>query len=105
MRLTIIKDDNFVSIDGVGVFGVDLSQLGNEINAVQWDGVKGHIEIRDLDTKKIISNIEIDSIDEYEFAIVNYHAKLEEISSQTQQNYVENVSQVNNNVITTVFEE
>jgi len=41
MRLTIIKDDNFVSVDGVGM-NVDCSALPSDVHAVQFYG--GEIE-------------------------------------------------------------
>jgi hypothetical protein len=46
MRLTIIKDDGVVGIDGV-FKTVDLSGLDASIRALQWDGTSGHIEFYD----------------------------------------------------------
>lgn len=43
MRLTIIRDDGVVGIDGV-FKKVDLSSLSAGIRVVQWDGESGHIE-------------------------------------------------------------
>lgn len=43
MRLTIVREDNTVIIDGVG-FPVDCSALPADVHAVQWDGVSGEIE-------------------------------------------------------------
>lgn len=43
MRVTIIRDDGVVGIDGL-FRQVDLSALPPEIRAVQWSGVSGHIE-------------------------------------------------------------
>lgn len=43
MRVTIIRDDGVVGVDGL-FRQVDLSALPPEIRAVQWDGVSGHIE-------------------------------------------------------------
>ncbi len=45
MRLTIIKDDNRVMVDGVG-YEVDCSSLPADVHAVQWDGSSGEIEYR-----------------------------------------------------------
>jgi hypothetical protein len=105
MRLTIIKDDNFVSIDGVGIFGVDLSQLNQEINAVQWYDSIGNVEIRDINTNNIISNVTISNIDDFQFAIDNYYIRLEELSNQVQEEIIDSSPKQNNNVITTTFEE
>lgn len=46
MRLTIIKEDNSVGVDGV-FRSLDLTTLDPNIRAVQWDGGKGHIEYFD----------------------------------------------------------
>lgn len=43
MRLTIIRDDSHVGIDGE-FRELNLTSLDPNISAVQWDGVKGHIE-------------------------------------------------------------
>ena len=47
MRVTIIKDDNSVTVDGVG-YRVDCSSLPADFHALQWDGDKGQIEYRTL---------------------------------------------------------
>jgi hypothetical protein len=46
MKFTIICDDGFVSVDGVGYDGFDLSGLDPTIRAVQWGGVSGEVEYR-----------------------------------------------------------
>lgn len=61
MRLTIIKEDSILGIDGV-FRTLDLSSLDPEIRAVQWEGAKGHIEYFNspntpLDTLDIFSNV------------------------------------------------
>lgn len=43
MRLTIIRDDSLVGVDGV-FRQVDLSALFEGVRAVQWDGESGHVE-------------------------------------------------------------
>lgn len=43
MRVTIVRDDSVIGIDGV-FRQVDLSALPEGIRAVQWDGAIGHIE-------------------------------------------------------------
>lgn len=43
MRVTIIKDDNAVSIDGVR-YSVDCSTLPRDFHVLQWDGSRGEIE-------------------------------------------------------------
>lgn len=46
MRLTIIRDDNMVIVDGRAL-SVDLSGLPGNLHAVQWDGKAGHVEYND----------------------------------------------------------
>lgn len=43
MRVTIIREDGFVAIDG-RAFIVDLSDMPEDLHAVQWDGESGHVE-------------------------------------------------------------
>lgn len=44
MRLTIIRSDGFVSIDGKGYSGLNLSLLDNNIHAIQWTDTSGVVE-------------------------------------------------------------
>ena len=43
VTLTIVKDDKFVSIDGVGL-NLDAVVLPANVHAIQWDGSAGWIE-------------------------------------------------------------
>ena len=45
MRVTIIKDDNTVNVDGVR-HDVDCGALPADFHALQWDGDAGEIEYR-----------------------------------------------------------
>ena len=57
MLLTIIKDDNMVYIDKVGV-NVDCSDLPNNFHALQWDGSSGHVEyVGHVDPNNVITDI------------------------------------------------
>ena len=64
MKVTIIPDDKFVSVDGVG-YNVSMASVPSIIHAVQWDGASGWIEYKDGAAGKP-GNKEIDSIDEFE---------------------------------------
>lgn len=48
MRITIIKEDNFVSIDGV-LKEMNLSFLPDDFHALQFNGNKGFVESSDID--------------------------------------------------------
>lgn len=45
MRVTIIRDDNTVSVDGEG-YAVDCTGLPADFHALQWDGTSGEVEYR-----------------------------------------------------------
>ena len=47
MKLTIIKDDGAVYKDGKSYLELDLSQIPNDVHALQWNNDKGHIEFVD----------------------------------------------------------
>ena len=47
MRVTIIPDDGFVSVDGEGFLDIDLSSMPANIHAVQWYHTEGEVEYRD----------------------------------------------------------
>lgn len=68
MRVTIIPVDGFVSIDGKGYSGLNLSFLSANTHAIQWYGTEGEIELKD-DKGKIIENKKITSIDEFKNVI------------------------------------
>ena len=44
MKVTIIRSDGFVSVDGRGFAGLDLAFLPGDVRAVQWDGDAGEVE-------------------------------------------------------------
>lgn len=50
MRITIIKDNGTVIIDGVGFRGIDMSSQPPSFHALQWYGDSGEIEYVDPDT-------------------------------------------------------
>ena len=69
MKISIIKEDSFVVIDGVGYNDLDTSSVGSTIHAIQFDTTtnKGHIEYNNGTT-----NEEITSISAYQ-SIVDAH--------------------------------
>jgi len=77
MRLTIIKNDGYVSIDGVGYLDINLSSLDKSVNAVQWYNTDGEVEIKD-NRNRIIENKEITNIDEYLFVVPLWQEKKDE---------------------------
>lgn len=69
MRLTIIRDDNAVGIDGV-FKQIDLAGLMSAgIRAVQWDGASGHLEFYNPTSP----NLEISNIDQFSTIVAIYN--------------------------------
>lgn len=85
MRLTIIADDMFVSVDGNGCDGVDLSALDASIHAVQWYGNYGEIEYKtqfvDGSLVKPV-NAAITSIDAFSWAVQALNDKLAALAAE-----------------------
>lgn len=76
MRLTIIKDDSIVIIDGV-YYQIDLSTLPVGFHALQWYETFGEIEWKD-ERGRMVRNEEISSITDYQWIINAWNAKNEE---------------------------
>ncbi len=73
MRVTIIPVDGFVSIDGEGYSGIDLSFMGADVHALQWYESEGEIERKD-ERGRIVSNESITDITPYQPAIDAWQA-------------------------------
>lgn len=73
MRLTLIRTDGFISIDGVG-YNVDLSTIDQTIHALQWYEDQGEIEYADS-RGRIVENVEITSLDDFQYVISLWHQK------------------------------
>jgi hypothetical protein len=73
MRLTIIKQDNAVYIDGVAR-EIDCSSLDASFHALQWDGTSGEVEVCNPVTKKLVRNDVIDSIAPYQSFVDAWNA-------------------------------
>jgi hypothetical protein len=77
MRLIVVVDDEFVSVDGEGYGKIDLDQLKqNNIHAIQWHETYGQIEYRDTSP-----NLNIDSIDEFSWVIDLWNQRKYEIEN------------------------
>jgi len=68
MRLTIIRNDGFVSVNNEGFSDLDLSFMDAGIHAVQWYETEGEVERRD-NRGRIIANEEITSIEQFQQAV------------------------------------
>lgn len=68
MRVTIIRKDGFVSVDGDGFDKLDLSFLPDTLHAVQWYGTVGEVELYEPHPYKVVMapSQTITSLDEYQ---------------------------------------
>ena len=58
--LTIIKDDGYIAVDGVGFQPLDCSSLSANIHAIQFDGSNGEVQYNDG-----TANLAITAISDY----------------------------------------
>ena len=72
IRLTVIPDDCYCAVDGIGYSGIDITSLAPEIHALQWYGERGEEEIKDLSTGRIVHNKEITSLNDYQAVLDSY---------------------------------
>lgn len=82
MKITIVKSDNTVVIDSLGFNEMDLSSIGTDVHAVQFDTEtsKGHIEYEDDRV-----NEEITDITPYQSIIDSHAQKKTELDTQEQE--------------------
>jgi hypothetical protein len=66
MRVTIIPEDGFVSIDNEGYGDLDLSFIPYEVHALQWYDTDGEVEYQD-DRGRATENREITSLTEFPY--------------------------------------
>lgn len=66
MRVTIIPSDTWVSIDGVGYTGVDVSSVPADIHAVQFNNGTGWIEYIPLANGTQPANTPLDSVAQFQ---------------------------------------
>jgi len=82
MKVTVIKDDNSVAVDDEGYGNLDLNFLDDTIHAIQWYDTHGEIERKDPITKKMISNEEITSFDQFQQVLVVWQAEKDKIEAE-----------------------
>ncbi len=78
MRVTIIPDDGFVSVDGVGYSALDLSAVDPSVHAVQWYGEEGEVEVKNPITRKMVENRIINSLSEFQSAVEAWQLRVAE---------------------------
>lgn len=78
MRLTIIRDDNAIYVDGYCITGIDCSSLPENVKAIQWSGTAGHLE---FDAELALSPQAIDTVAPYQSLIDAWTAAKEIIDN------------------------
>jgi hypothetical protein len=64
-RVTIIPQDTFCAVDGVGYTGIAMTSVAPNVHAMQWYATHGEVEIKDPATGKILYNNKITHLDDY----------------------------------------
>ena len=84
MRLSILRDDNVVVVDGV-VESVSCAELPSYVRAIQWDGERGEIELHRDATGMHQSNLKITEIGPYLYLLDRWRLKHAETQLAAQQ--------------------
>lgn len=72
MRVTIVPRDGVVSIDGEARGPFDLSYIDREVSAVQWYDTWGEVELADVDSGHVHSNVRITDLAPYARAVSSW---------------------------------
>lgn len=83
MRVTIIPEDGFVSVDGEGYSELDLSFMDADIHALQWYDTDGEIERQD-NRGRIVANEPITDLTPYQPALDAWQAAKEAADAAAQ---------------------
>jgi hypothetical protein len=75
MKISVIRDDKLVIIDGTGYAPISMDGLKPTIRAIQWNGVTGHEEFDGGE------NLVIDSFDKYNFLVDRWELAREQVTT------------------------
>ena len=82
MRVTMIRDDNIITINGRTIT-VDLSEIPTNIHAVQWYGESGHIE------RQGQPNQAINSLDDFQIWIDQFERLAYELDNPPEESNIQ----------------
>jgi hypothetical protein len=71
MKLTIIVDDKAVYVDGLAIFGFDMSPVPSNIHALQWKPNIGWLEFLETDDGTKPANEKITELPDWATALYN----------------------------------
>lgn len=80
MRITIVKADNLVVVDGSAIHGIDLSHLPPDFHALQWYDTYGDVEYVDPNTSQH-SNVHITDILPFQSCVDAWNVKKQELDA------------------------
>lgn len=89
MRVTVIPADTFCSVNNLGFNGIDMSSLPANLHAMQWYGTWGEEEYVDFDTRQMLPNVRITSLDAYSTVLAAYQVLFTDYQQQQQAQYEE----------------
>jgi hypothetical protein len=87
MKLTAIKSDGFVAIDGEGYDGIDLSPLNNEqmfgssVRAIQWYDTFGDVEFANAQGQST-GNVRIEDFSHFNWIVDAYAARKAQVAAE-----------------------
>lgn len=90
-RVTVIPSDAICTADGVSKVGVDMSSLPANLHAMQWYGTWGEEEYNDLETRQMLPNVRITSLDAYAAVFASYQQLIEDELRQQEADEQENI--------------
>lgn len=81
MRVTVVPEDSFVSVDNHGVGGVDCSGLDANIHAIQWYETTGEIEWKKTAESDRYNEV-ISSFEPFMFIVERHAQRIAELAAQ-----------------------
>lgn len=103
MKITVIKQDGFVSVDGIGYSGLDLSalnsmgMLGATVRAIQWYETFGDVEFGN-EQDQVVANFRIQDFSPFNWVLeaftlhkVNVLAEQERIKALAEQERIQDL--------------
>lgn len=82
--VSIIREDDVVVVDG-DPQEIDCGDLPTYFHAIQWDGVKGHIEFSKDDKGRKLPNVAIVEFVPFQYLVERHHMKTEELRIKEKQ--------------------
>lgn len=79
MRVTIVKPDSMVCVDGLCFSDIDMSSLESDVVALQWYDTKGDLETMTPDGR--YNNTAVTSLDPFRTVLDQWTVKKEQLDA------------------------